>query len=73
LQILLVAGIRDLERDLRGRRSRVDRARPDGGLTCDSHLGVALLVGVLVGNLVEAYGAVPPIIANGYSKRFAAG
>jgi hypothetical protein len=36
------------------------------GLTCDSHLGVALLVGVLVGNLAEAYGAVPPIIAIGY-------
>jgi hypothetical protein len=44
------------------------------GLTvADSHLGVALLAGVLVGNLVEAYGAVPPIIAIGYSKRFAAG
>lgn len=44
------------------------------GLTvADSDLGVALLVGVLVGNLVEAYGAVRPIIASGYSKRFAVG
>jgi hypothetical protein len=44
-----------------------------GADVADSHLGVALLVGVLVGNLVEAYGAVPPIIAIGYSTRFAAG
>lgn len=36
-------------------------------------LGVALLVGVLVGNVVEAYGAVRPIVASGYSKRFAVG
>lgn len=44
------------------------------GLTiADRNLGVALLVGVLVGNLVEAYGAVRPIIASGYSKRFAVG
>lgn len=44
------------------------------GLTvADNDLGVALLVGVLVGNLVEAYGAVRPIIASGYSKRFAVG
>jgi zinc transporter, ZIP family len=44
------------------------------GLTvAASDLGVALLVGVLVGNLVEAYGAVRPIIASGYSKRFAVG
>lgn len=44
------------------------------GLTlADGNLGVALLVGVLVGNLVEAYGAVRPIIASGYSKRFAVG
>ncbi|MGH9024255.1 MAG: hypothetical protein ACRDV9_14355 [Acidimicrobiia bacterium] len=34
-------------------------------------LGLALLAGVLVGNLVEAYGAARPIIASGYSKRFA--
>ena len=34
---------------------------------------MALLVGVLIGNLVEAYGAVRPIIASGYSQRFAVG
>lgn len=44
------------------------------GLTiADRHLGVALLVGVMVGNVVEAYGAVRPIIASGYSRRFAVG
>lgn len=44
------------------------------GLTiADGNLGVALLVGVLVGNLVEAYGAVQPIIASGHSKRYAIG
>lgn len=36
-------------------------------------IGIALLVGVLVGNVVEAYGAVHPIVAAGYSKRFAVG
>lgn len=36
-------------------------------------LGVALLVGVLIGNVVEAYGAVRPIIASGYARRFAVG
>ena len=44
------------------------------GLTVAANdLGVALLVGVLVANLVEAYGAVRPIIASGYSERFAVG
>lgn len=44
------------------------------GLTvADRELGVALLVGVLVGNVIEAYGAVQPIIASGYSRRFAVG
>ena len=44
------------------------------GLTvADRHLGVALLVGVLIGNVVEAYGAVRPILASGYSKRYAVG
>lgn len=44
------------------------------GLTvAEGNLGVALLVGVLVGNLVEAYGAVQPIITSGHSKRFAVG
>ena len=42
------------------------------GLTiAEGELGVALLVGVLVGNLVEAYGAAQPIIAGGRSRRFA--
>ena len=36
-------------------------------------VGVALLAGVLVGNLVEAYGAAQPIIAAGRSRRFAVG
>lgn len=44
------------------------------GLTVAAgELGVALLVGVIVGNLVEAYGAVRPIIASGHSQRFALG
>jgi zinc transporter, ZIP family len=44
------------------------------GLTiAEGSIGVALLVGVLVGNLVEAYGAVKPILAGGYTKRFAVG
>jgi ZIP family zinc transporter len=42
------------------------------GLTiAEGAVGVALLAGVLVGNLVEAYGAAQPIIAAGRSKRFA--
>jgi ZIP family zinc transporter len=42
------------------------------GLTVAAgQVGVALLVGILVGNLVEAYGAAQPIIAAGRSKRFA--
>ena len=36
-------------------------------------IGVALLVGILVGNLVEAYGAAQPILAGGRSRRFALG
>ena len=44
------------------------------GLTiADDELGVALLAGVLVGNVVEAYGAAQPIIAGGRSPRFAVG
>ena len=44
------------------------------GLTiADDELGVALLAGVLVGNVVEAYGAAQPIIAGGRSPRFAMG
>ncbi|HEX2103627.1 MAG TPA: hypothetical protein VHF51_08240 [Solirubrobacteraceae bacterium] len=42
------------------------------GLTlADGELGVALLVGILVGNGVEAYGAAQPIIASGRTARFA--
>ena len=42
------------------------------GLTvAQGEVGLALLVGVLVGNVVEAYGAAQPIVAGGYSRRFA--
>jgi ZIP family zinc transporter len=42
------------------------------GLTvAEGELGVALLVGILVGNVVEAYGAAQPIVAAGRSRRFA--
>jgi zinc transporter, ZIP family len=42
------------------------------GLTiAEGELGVALLAGILIGNLVEAYGAAQPIIAGGHTKRFA--
>jgi zinc transporter, ZIP family len=42
------------------------------GLTiAHGELGVALLVGILVGNVVEAYGAAQPIVAGGHSKGFA--
>lgn len=41
------------------------------GLTvAEGELGVALLVGIVVGNVVEAYGAAQPIILGGRSKRF---
>jgi zinc transporter, ZIP family len=44
------------------------------GLTiAEGEVGLALLVGILVGNLVEAYGAAQPIIAGGRSRRFAVG
>jgi zinc transporter, ZIP family len=35
------------------------------------HIGVALAAGVLIGNVVEAYGAAQPIIASGRSRRLA--
>lgn len=42
------------------------------GLTiADGEIGVALLAGVLIGNVVEAYGAAQPIIAGGHTRRFA--
>jgi ZIP family zinc transporter len=41
------------------------------GLTiAQGELGVALLAGVLLGNLVEAYGAAQPILAGGHSRGF---
>jgi ZIP family zinc transporter len=44
------------------------------GLTiAEGELGVALLAGILLGNLVESYGAAQPIIAEGRSRRFAVG
>jgi ZIP family zinc transporter len=44
------------------------------GLTvAEGEIGVALLAGILVGNLVEAYGAAQPIIAGGRSRSFAVG
>jgi ZIP family zinc transporter len=44
------------------------------GLTiAEDELGVALLAGILIGNLVEAYGAAQPIVASGRSPRFAVG
>jgi ZIP family zinc transporter len=42
------------------------------GLTiADQQLGVALLAGILVGNVVESYGAAQPLIAGGRSPGFA--
>jgi zinc transporter, ZIP family len=42
------------------------------GLTiAEGEIGVALLAGVLVGNVVEAYGATQPIVAGGRTRRFA--
>jgi zinc transporter, ZIP family len=42
------------------------------GLTiAEGEIGVALLAGVLIGNVVEAYGAAQPIVAGGHTRRFA--
>jgi zinc transporter, ZIP family len=42
------------------------------GLTiAEGEIGVALLAGILIGNVVESYGAAQPIIAGGHTKRFA--
>jgi ZIP family zinc transporter len=42
------------------------------GLTiAERRLGAALLAGIVVGNVVEAYGAAQPLIAGGRSRRFA--
>jgi zinc transporter, ZIP family len=44
------------------------------GLTvAEGEIGVSLLAGVLVGNVVEAYGAAQPIVAGGHTRRFAIG
>jgi ZIP family zinc transporter len=44
------------------------------GLTvAEGEIGLALLVGIVVGNVVEAYGAAQPIVAGGHTKRFAVG
>ena len=42
------------------------------GLTvAEGEVGVALLAGVLIGNVVESYGAAQPIVVGGRTKRFA--
>lgn len=44
------------------------------GLTiAEGEIGVALLAGVVLGNVVESYGAAQPIAAGGHSRRFAIG
>ena len=44
------------------------------GLTiAEDELGVALLAGILFGNVVEAYGAAQPIVAGGRTRGFAIG
>jgi ZIP family zinc transporter len=44
------------------------------GLTiAEGEIGIALLAGVAIGNLVEAYGAAQPIIVGGRSRGFAVG
>jgi ZIP family zinc transporter len=42
------------------------------GLTiAEGEIGVALLAGIVIGNLAESYGAAQPIIAGGKTRRFA--
>ncbi len=44
------------------------------GLTiAEGEVGVALLAGILLGNVVEAYGAAQPILAGGHTRRFVLG
>ena len=44
------------------------------GLTiAEGEVGVALLAGILLGNVVEAYGAAQPILAGGHTRRFTHG
>lgn len=42
-----------------------------GLTTAQGALGRALLVGVVLGNIVESYGAAQPIVMSGRSRRFA--
>jgi ZIP family zinc transporter len=44
-----------------------------GLMIAEGEVGLALLVGILVGNVVEAYGAAQPIFAGGHARRFAVG
>jgi ZIP family zinc transporter len=44
-----------------------------GLMVAEGEIGLALLVGIVVGNVVEAYGAAQPIVVAGHSKRFAVG
>lgn len=42
------------------------------GLTvAEGELGLALLVGIVIGNVAESYGATQPIVAGGHPRRFA--
>jgi zinc transporter, ZIP family len=44
------------------------------GLTiAEGEIGLALLIGIVVGNVVEAYGAAQPIVFGGHTSRFAVG
>jgi ZIP family zinc transporter len=44
------------------------------GLTiAEGEIGIALLAGILLGNVVESYGAAQPIVAGGRTRRFALG
>jgi ZIP family zinc transporter len=44
------------------------------GLTAaEGNVGLALLVGIAIGNVTEAYGAAQPIVAGGHPRRFALG
>lgn len=44
-----------------------------GLMIAEGEIGIALLTGILVGNVVEAYGATQPIVAGGRTRRFAIG
>jgi ZIP family zinc transporter len=44
-----------------------------GLMIAEGEIGLALLAGILIGNLVESYGAAQPIVAGGRTRRFAVG